>query len=317
MKPLVSILIPVYNAEKWLTETLDSAIAQTWTNKEIIIVDDGSTDQSLELARGYESSTVTVVAAEHRGQTATLNRALRAAQGDFIQYLDADDLLAPDKIEIQVNRLLGEGSEVSATGRWERFYNDEIATAYSPEHEDFRDYDAPVEWLIQAWNCRGTMPPVAWLFPRSVVEKAGPWNEALSLSNDTEYFTRAVLSSSKIAFCPSAVGYYRSGNASLSARRDRKALESYFHVCQLCVDELLAAENSNRTRRASANLWQFFAFQTYPDAPDLVRRAEEQVRQLNGTDLKLGGSTALRQVSRFAGWKAARRLQRLYYDLRY
>jgi len=317
MNPLVSILIPVYNAERWVVETLESAMAQTWPNKEIIVVDDGSTDLSLQLAQGYQAKNVKVVAEIHRGQTATLNKALTHAQGDFIQYLDADDLLAPNKIEIQVTRLLDEDADASATCRWERFYNDDLRTAFSPEHEDFRDYDSPIEWLIQAWNCRGTMPPVAWLFPRSVVEKAGPWNEELSLSNDTEYFTRAVLSSHKLAFCPTALGYYRSGNTSLSGRRDRKALESYFQVCQLCVEQLLAVENSTRTRRASANLWQFFAFQTYPDATDLVQRAEEQVRQLNGTDLKLGGSSALRQVSRLAGWKTARRLQRIYYDLRY
>jgi len=317
MTPLVSILIPAYNAERWIAEAIESALAQTWQNKEIIIVDDGSTDNTLTVARSFESRSAKVIAEEHRGQTPTLNRALKEAQGHFIQYLDADDLLASDKIEIQVKRLMSEASDGSATAKWARFYNDDLSTARFREHPDFRDYPAPVDWLIQAWNGRGTMPPVAWFFSRTVVEKAGPWNEKLNLSNDTEYFTRAVLASSKICFCPDARGYYRSGNPSLSARRDRRAIESHFLVCQLCTEELLAFEDSPRTRHASASLWQFFAYQTYPDAPDLVRLAEEKVTSFGGARLKLKGSPKFRFVEQLAGWKTAKRMQRAYYSLRY
>src|SRR4030095_12870721 len=210
-----------------------------------------------------------------------------------------------------------EASEGSAIAKWARFYNDDLSTTEFREHADFRDYPAPVDWLIQAWNGRGTMPPVAWLFSRTVVEKAGPWNEKLSLSNDTEYFTRAALASSKICFCPEARGYSRSGNPSLSAKRDRKAIESYFLVCQLCTEELLAFEDSARTRGASASLWQFFAYPTYTDAPDLVRLAEEKVASLGGASLTPKGSSKFRFVQHLAGWKAAKRMQRAYYSLRY
>jgi glycosyltransferase involved in cell wall biosynthesis len=317
VQPLVSILIPVYNAEAWLAETLNSALAQTWPRKEIIVVDDGSTDNSLRIARGFQSKQLSVTSQSNRGQTAALNQALVDAQGELIQYLDADDLLVPNKIEIQAERLLAEEPDTLATAKWARFYNNDVSTAVFPQHADFRDYNEPIEWLLQAWNGRGTMPPVAWLFPRGVVEKTGPWNEQLTLCNDTEYFTRAVLNSRKIAFCAEAQGFYRSGNASLSGRKDRKALESYFRVCELCVEELLAAENSSRTRRASASLWQFFAYQTYPDAPDLVRLAEEKVADLDGTDLRFGGSTTFRFVRGVGGWKTAKRLQKLFYQIRY
>jgi glycosyltransferase involved in cell wall biosynthesis len=312
MNPLVSILIPVYNAEKWLAATLRSAINQTWTNKEIIVVDDGSNDNSLAVARSFECSVLKVAGEPHRGQTATLNRALALAQGDYIQYLDADDLLAPDKVEIQVKRLVAEQADAVATSRWARFYNDDLSTARFASHSDYRDYDCPVDWLIQAWNGRGTMPPVAWLFSRTVVEKAGPWDERLSLNNDTEYFTRAVLASAKIAFCSDAVGYYRSGNPSLSGRRDRRAIESYFLVCRLCVDELLAFEDSPRTRHACASLWQFFAYSTYPDFPEFVAAAEAQVRSLGGTELQLSGSPLMKLAMRATGWKVAKRMQRIY-----
>src|SRR5579863_1910517 len=105
MKPRVSILIPAYNAEKWIADTLRSAIAQTWSWKEIIVVDDGSTDGTVEVARRFASKRVAVVSKENRGAAAARNDALRLCQGDYIQWLDADDILAPDKIERQLTAL--------------------------------------------------------------------------------------------------------------------------------------------------------------------------------------------------------------------
>ena len=186
MQPLVSVLVPVYNAERWLAQTLQSAVEQTWPRKEIILVDDGSTDNSLSIARRFESTIIKIVEKEHSGQTSTLNRALKESQGDYIQYLDADDVIAPDKLAIQVKRLVAEPDHTIATCTWARFYNDDLGTAIFRQRADFQDYKASIEWLIQSWGGRGTMPPVAWLLPRKVIEKAGPWTESLSLNNDTE-----------------------------------------------------------------------------------------------------------------------------------
>ncbi len=105
MKPLVSILIPAYNAEKWLADTLRSAIAQTWDRKEIIVVDDGSKDQTLAIARQFESDCLKVFTQKNQGAAATRNRAFSLSKGDYIQWLDADDLLAPEKIAKQMEAL--------------------------------------------------------------------------------------------------------------------------------------------------------------------------------------------------------------------
>src|ERR1700727_1220200 len=104
MKPLVSILIPAYNAEKTIAYTIQSAIDQTWQCKEIIVVDDGSTDRTAELAQRFGSN-VTVLSTENKGLSAAVNYALQHSQGDYIQELDSDDLLAPDKIERQLASL--------------------------------------------------------------------------------------------------------------------------------------------------------------------------------------------------------------------
>src|SRR5438045_4211310 len=102
MAPLVSILIPAYNAENWLADTLRSALAQTWPNKEIILVDDGSTDRTLAIARQFQSPSVRVHAQPNQGASSARNAALALAQGEYIQWLDADDLLGRDKITKQM-----------------------------------------------------------------------------------------------------------------------------------------------------------------------------------------------------------------------
>src|SRR5271165_3187575 len=104
--PLVSVIIPVYNSEKYLAESIESAIGQTWSSKEIIVVDDGSTDNSFEIARKFAGRPeVKVVTQENRGAAAARNAGLKEAKGEFIQFLDADDLLSADKIESQMKLL--------------------------------------------------------------------------------------------------------------------------------------------------------------------------------------------------------------------
>ena len=105
MQPLVSIAIPAYNAEEWIGHTLESAVGQTWPRKEIIVVNDGSTDRTAEIAKRFASKQLKVVSTENRGLSAAVNHALRQCQGDYIQELDSDDLLAPNKIEVQLAAL--------------------------------------------------------------------------------------------------------------------------------------------------------------------------------------------------------------------
>src|ERR1051326_5639298 len=116
--PLVSIIIPCFNAARWLPATLQSALAQTWPNLEVIVVDDGSTDHSAAIARRYEGDRVRGVVQPNAGAAAARNTGLRHARGEFIQFLDADDLLAPEKIAKQMEALLRAPAGAVASGPW-------------------------------------------------------------------------------------------------------------------------------------------------------------------------------------------------------
>src|SRR6201997_4866325 len=145
LKPLVSILIPAYNAEEWIADTVQSAIGQTWARKEIIVVDDGSRDRTAEVARRFASKEIAVVSVENQGAAAARNHALRLSQGDYIQWLDADDLLAPEKIAHQLGAVReGDDRRILLSSSWAFFY-------YRTRAARFLDTSlcqdlSPVEW---------------------------------------------------------------------------------------------------------------------------------------------------------------------------
>jgi glycosyltransferase involved in cell wall biosynthesis len=316
MPPLVSILIPCYNAEKWVASALESAIAQTWSNTEIIVINDGSTDSSLQVARTFESQTVKIITQLNQGASAARNRAFLECQGDFIQYLDADDLLSPDKIERQIKLLcLEENIGHVAAGEWARFRNSQTEANFLPETV-WKDM-APIDWLICSWEGGGMMHPAAWLVPRVVADKAGLWNESLSLDDDGEYFCRVLLASEGVKFCKRAKSYYRSGiTASLSGIRTRHALESSLSAIELWTSHLLAQENSFRTQHACATSFQRFIYAIYPTFPDLVRQAEANVQALGGSNLKPDGGRLFQILTNTLGWRSAKHLQNQFYRLK-
>jgi glycosyltransferase involved in cell wall biosynthesis len=316
MAPLVSILIPCYNAENWLAEAVESALTQTCNNKEIIIVDDGSTDGSLDIAKQFESTSVKIISQLNQGASAARNRAYAECQGDFIQYLDADDLLAPDKIERQIQLLQQDQLGYVASGEWARFYQSPAEAQFIPQPL-WTDLE-PIDWLTTAWQAHQMMHPAAWLIPRSIAEQAGGWNESLSLNDDGEYFCRVVLASRGIKFCWGAKTYYRSGNtSSLSGSKSYAAWKSAFSSLELGTSHLLAKENSTKTRQICATVFQRFIYEVYPEAPDLVEAAKVKVKEFGGSNLQPSGGPAFKAITALIGWQKAKQLKQKTYGFGY
>jgi len=308
MSALVSVVIPCRNAAPWLADAIESCLAQTWRDLEIIVVDNGSSDASMEVAQRYGSPSVTLLECKRPGASAARNAGLEKARGDFIQFLDADDVLDRDKIRLQVERLALAPPSSVAAGAWARFRREPGEAVFSPEPV-WRD-STPEEFLISSWLGGGMMPNFAWLTPRAAIERAGPWNERLSLNDDGEFFCRVVLAGSGILFCNSARGYYRTAaQATVSKRRDRGAFVSAFEAIGLSCERLLERGHSAEAKKACATHYQRFVYDAYPDAPDLVAAAERRVAQLGGSDLQIHGGRAFRVVSGCFGWKLGKRCQ--------
>lgn len=310
MPPLVSILVPSCNAALWLSQTLESALAQTWAPTEVIVVDDGSGDDSLAIARSFERRGVQVISQPNAGASAARNRALQATRGDFLQFLDADDLLSPNKIAGQLDVLAERPHGTIGSCAWGRFHEDPQQARFI-DQAVFRDF-SPLDFLALAGETGAMMHPSAWLVPRTIAERAGPWNESLSLNDDGEYFCRVVLASTGVAFCAGddVCSYYRSGvGGSLSQRRDERSRRSQFRSIQLITQRLLAAENSQRTREACAGYWRRFVHDFYPAPAALIAEAEAEVCRLGGRLGKPQMGAKTRLLARLIGWRAVFRLK--------
>lgn len=96
MSKLVSIIIPCFNASRWIAETIESCLQQTYSNIEIIVIDDGSTDNSLLIIKNYENQ-ITYQSIPHNGGNYARNLGLKLSSGEYIQFLDADDYILPKK----------------------------------------------------------------------------------------------------------------------------------------------------------------------------------------------------------------------------
>lgn len=319
MNCTVSILIPAYNAERWVGSALQSALDQSWPKIEIIVVDDGSTDQTLAVAKRYESEKVKVMRQENRGAAAARNTALREAQGDFLQYLDADDLLSADKIPEQLI-LLRENPNYLSVSSAVYFFDGQDPDSGLEERSGAVDTDDPVQWLMQLLGSDGptrTVPPGAWLTPRLVAERAGPWDDSVrSPDDDGEYFARVVLASHGIRASTAGRHYYRKfvQGGSYSTTYSEALLRGRLHSLNCKAKWLLARTNDPRAYRALANRYVDLAFGAYPSFPKLTDEALTKAKEMGDTDYVPRFGTWKGELLRdLVGWRAAKRLHATFH----
>ncbi len=317
-QPLVSIIIPVYNGEKYLGAAIESALAQSWERREVIVVNDGSTDESLAVMESYRPR-VRVIDQPNRGACNARNAGLREAVGDYIQYLDQDDLLHPEKISIQMRDLLDEPEETLACGRLFTFKDDVTDCHAFDFFAPLETYISPVDWLV--WSFEGrAMQSSVWLVSKKLHERAGYWNEELKSNpnDDGELFCRIVLASARVKFNKEARTYFREHEGERGSRANNiTKITSLYRSLELTASYLLAAEDSRRTRHAAACTFKHFAYAHCRSAPDLARQALEQIRRLGFTkvDYEIVGGRAFRLIDKTLGTSAAIRFKALLNSL--
>jgi glycosyltransferase involved in cell wall biosynthesis len=312
--PLVSICMPAYNAEKYIAEAIQSIINQTYNNWELIIVDDGSTDATGSIAKSFTGERISTYHQENKGQCAAANKAYSLSKGGLIKFFDADDILSPGFIQSQVVKL-NNNCDCVASAQWGRFSNDDLKTFNLNYEEVWKDL-ATDEWLVRSWkNARPMMQCGLWLIPRKIVERAGLWDERLSLINDFDFFTRVLINSRMVLFTPGATLYYRSGiQNSLSGTKNRKAYESAFLSIEKATAALLAVRDDNEAKLSCANIWQNFIYEMYPGHKNILHKAYSKLQYLPKPSLKFpcGGYTMM--LNGIFGWKVTKLLKQVLYN---
>jgi len=309
--PLVSICIPAYNCAGFIAETMDCLFNQTYKAVEIILVNDGSTDETLTLLKEKIRAGVFLIDQPNLGASAARNAAYQQASGEFIIFFDADDYIGPDFIELQM-RKIRELDNAVVLSAWGRFYRS--------DHETFALNKCPVEemtfpeWIGYYWlNGNPMTNPGRAIIPRALLEAGGLWNEQLSLNDDFEFFTRIFLQAKKIIFNQDALFYYRSGVSGLSGTRGVAADHSYYRSVELAVDQVLAVYGTKPAlREACANIWQLFVYSIYPHSSDLTQKAELKIKSLGGASLPFPSGRVTRLLSHLIGWKAAAKIRSFF-----
>lgn len=306
--PLVSILIPAYNAGPWIGESIASALAQTWKRKEIIVVDDGSKDDTLAIARRFEPDGILVVTQGNAGAAAARNTAFSLSRGDYIQWLDADDLLAPNKIALQ----LAAGTDKRSTlfsSSWGQFH-------YRVSKAKFRPSPlwcdlSPTEWLLRKMEHNCHMQTATWLVSREITQAAGPWDVRLLGDDDGEYFCRVKLASEAIKFAPAAKVFYRSvGDNRLSfIGASNRKMDAQFLSMQLHLAYVKSLEDSARSRVARLKYLQKYMFDFTPERPDIVEQMQRLAGDLGGRLVEPKSSWKYMWIQALFGWGAAKKAQ--------
>lgn len=246
MKSLVSIIIPTYNRSNLIGQTLESVLGQTYKHWECFVIDDGSTDDTQNTVEIYSKRDNRIKYLKRpnerpKGASSCRNYGLEQAKGNFIQFLDSDDIISRNKLECQIKLLEKDPHNSIATCKWGTFTDN---PANSHIHQSLKAYDNfndPLDFLEAMGVSICYFPPHAYLIRKSIITKAGYWNEYLTLNDDGEFMTRVIINSHNICFAEEGLAYYRlpSGdNLSLfddkkkvsSAIQSWKLIESYLQI---------------------------------------------------------------------------------------
>ena len=302
MNPLVTIGIPCFNAARWIKAAVDSALAQTWPEKEVIVVDDGSTDGSREILGGFGNS-IKVSFAEHRGSNPARNEILRSANGEWVQYLDADDFLLPEKIARQFSETGGGSScDVIYSPVWIDQNNERRASALDTS------LDIYSQWL--AWELSQTG---GCLWRREALGKINGWNEAMPCCQEHELYLRALKAGLRFRLAPTPNAVYRVWSDETLCRRDTRLV---MKIKTGLIDELrtwmelhdlwtpVSAAVAGRACFEMSRSMVYFGL----DEADAYHQARRELGLMNAAGP--AAPLSYRLIYKIAGFKSAERLAR-------
>lgn len=276
MNSLVSVLIPCHNAERWIEQAITSALNQTYDNTEVIVVDDGSTDNSLEIIETFDDY-IYWETRINRGGNSTRNRLLELSNGEWLQYLDSDDYLLPNKIASQVEFLkhnldtdivfspsiLQHHNHIVELILKEReadlFALPKVLNLESPDAiaQEILPIPEPHDpWILLArWYLPQTGSP---LWRKQAIVDVGGWKEDQPCCQEHELYLRLLQGGKKFSYCGQAGSVYRQWSESTVCKTNK--IETYrrrLEIIDKLEKHLVETDQLNQNRQNAVNQARF------------------------------------------------------------
>lgn len=212
-QPLVSVIIPTYNAASYIREAVDSALAQTYQNFEVIVVDDGSTDNTAEVLAPYiKEKKIIYIHQENKGLPAARNTAIKASHGEFVALLDSDDIFLPNKLERQVSYLMQHPECGVCYCEFTHFYEENPKKLFRLNYKYYSGDDVFPNLLRMNF-----IGPLGVVLRRSEMDRVGLFNETYRRSEDWEYWLRLARHGVRFEHLPEVLAKYRMRKTSMSS----------------------------------------------------------------------------------------------------
>ncbi len=297
----------------FLKETIESVVNQSYPNVEIIIIDDGSTDGSLEYLKLLNLSNLIIKSNKGKGACAARNYGFELSTGAYIQFLDADDLLSTNKLEKQVKDLEELPKRVSMCSTV-HFYNDP-SNGKIVDRPFLYSTEQPHQFLLHLYGGNGKdhnmLQTSAWLIPRAIIEKAGPWDETLAKDQDGEFFCRVVVNSEGLIYQPEVLNYYRKhiGGQNIANQKQENHIESQLEALFSKSKQFKGLEETPAYKKAMALQYKLIAINAFPEFKKLSNKAMKLSTEFGDSDfLPVLGGKIIEFIKHEFGWKVAKSL---------
>lgn len=314
---LVSIIIPAYNSEKHIIECVTSAINQTHHEIEIIVVDDGSIDNTQLILNKIDDPRLRVFYQTNSGASSAKNTGLNHARGKYIQYLDSDDILSHDKIESQVNILRGKPDTIAVCKTY--VFSNELTQIESEiDTEIIKNQNSALQFYKDLIGQKGRfamVQPNAYLIPIEVIKKAGPWSTDFypCPDEDGEYFSRILLNSNAIVFTE-GINYYRKNQEEKTLSRTyslNRVINQLKSTEQKCLNLIEIENNLSSHELLRVNISQVI-YQFGSEYPELINLANNMITKWGFKKFKVLNNPKFNITSNIFGIRLTLKLLKFY-----
>lgn len=222
--PAVTVVVPAYNQAPWLSDTLNSVVAQSFADWECIVVNDGSTDATPRIAGEFvaRDTRFQLLSQPNGGVSAARNLGLQRARGQYVVFLDGDDLLLPNKLRFELAWMKADDLDVGITAlqvNWMREPNHPLHGRIWSAPEDMPD---PFQTFLRSWEVDFALPPVVFMVKRSFIMNAGiQWDTRLYSHEDWDFWLQVLQAGPKLGVSAEVLASYRVHGAGVTAQRYR------------------------------------------------------------------------------------------------